>query len=77
MTRAHIEAWRDYLVEQMHERSGIANHEAQKKVERWLRSMGRPVLKAVHIRNQREASRIRSARAEPRASIQGLRAGRN
>ena len=70
MTRDHIEAWRDYLAEQMHERFGVANDEAQKIVERWLRSTGRQIHAVTPIRNQRHSSsirrganRIRSARA--------------
>ena len=59
MTRDHIEAWRDYLAEQMHERFGVANHEAQKMVERWLRSTGRQIFAVTCIGNQRHSSSIR------------------
>jgi|HubBroStandDraft_4_1064222.scaffolds.fasta_scaffold764122_1 hypothetical protein len=40
MKRDHIKVWRNYLAEQMQERFGVANEEAQKAVASWLRSMG-------------------------------------
>jgi hypothetical protein len=70
MTRDHIEAWRDYLVKQMHERYGVPNQEAQKTVECWLRSTGRPAMNTEAFRQRqktlparREAKWNRSARA--------------
>jgi hypothetical protein len=39
MNRKHIEAWKEYLVGELHERYGIAKEEAQRTVARWLRSL--------------------------------------
>jgi hypothetical protein len=70
MTRDQLEAWRGYLVEQMQERFGIENQEAQKAVMNWLRSMAYPIPKMGRIRSQRyglpvrrQANGTRSARA--------------
>jgi hypothetical protein len=40
MNRDHIEAWREYLVRELHEQYGIENQEARQIVARWLRSLG-------------------------------------
>jgi len=65
MTRAHIKAWRKYLAEQMHERFGVANEEAEKAVASWLRSMGcLPRSGRIHsLPVRRQANRTRSAQA--------------
>jgi hypothetical protein len=39
MKRDPIEAWREYLVEQIHVRYGGPTQEAQEKVAKWLLSM--------------------------------------
>ena len=66
MTRDRIEAWRDYLIEQMHEQYGVAKQEARKMVGRWLQSMEQPAPKAARTRfrfSPRPAmSRTRAAR---------------
>jgi hypothetical protein len=36
MNSDHTEAWREYLVGQMHEQRGVARQEAQEIVNRWL-----------------------------------------
>jgi hypothetical protein len=41
MNRDHMKAWRDYFVEEMHERFGTEHQEARKSVANWLRSLGR------------------------------------
>ena len=40
MNPDHLDAWRNYLVEQMHQRHGVAKSAAQKTVARWLQSLG-------------------------------------
>jgi hypothetical protein len=73
MNRNHIEVWRDYLVGQMQERSGVAEQQAQKAVAKWLNSLGKGLPKsevrqipAARIRNQRFPS-IKAVHARPSA----------
>jgi hypothetical protein len=68
MNRDHIEAWRDYLVGQMHERYGMANQVAQRTVARWLGSLGR--MSALEVQQGLEATPIRNQRFP---SSRGLR----
>jgi len=74
MNRDHIEAWRDYLVGQMHERYGMANQEAQRTVARWLGSLGRRSVSQVH--QGREATPIRNQRSPSSRGLRSRTSGR-
>jgi hypothetical protein len=67
MNRDHMQAWRDYLGGEMHERLGIEHHEAQKRVATWLRSLGRT--STYGSRPPSDASRIRRQRSSSRESM--------
>jgi hypothetical protein len=60
MSSDHILEWRDYLTGQFRERHGLAEKEAQKMADRWLRSkVGGPSNQ--RLRTQPAASRARAA----------------
>jgi hypothetical protein len=60
MSPDHLEAWRNYLVEQMNQRHGVAKEEAQKTVAQWLRTLGQSLAasKAAVTRGRRLPRRV-------------------
>jgi hypothetical protein len=78
MSLDHIQAWHDYLVEQMYQRCSVPKEKALETVERWLHLLGqeaevsvRPAIPLVaHIRNQR----LPSQRLRAKSSIHCTRA---
>jgi hypothetical protein len=78
MNLDQIEAWHDYLVEQMHQQCSVTKEKALETVERWLHLLGQeaevsvaPAIPLVaHIRNQR----LPSQRLRARSSIDCTRA---
>ncbi len=65
MNPDHLDAWRNYLVEQMHQRHGVAKSAAQKTVARWLQSLGQSLAaskaelpEAAAVGNQRHPRRV-------------------
>jgi hypothetical protein len=65
MNRDHMQAWREYLGSEMHERFGIEHREAKKRVTNWLRSLGR----VNGLPSPPETSHIRSQRAPSSRNI--------
>jgi hypothetical protein len=57
MNRDYMKTWQDYFVAEMRERHGIASHEANKSVMRWLNSLGR--LSVSQLQQSSELSRNR------------------
>jgi hypothetical protein len=68
MNADHLEAWQNYLVEQMHQQHGVAKKEAQKTVAHWLELLGQG-LRSSKAQQPPEAAATRNRRVPGRVGV--------